>query len=318
MHTVESIPAKVQQLPRWLIGVAVLVAGTVTAGAMWMTRFKGPQMAWDAAHAAVEGAWGEPWEHAASPNLPADPGWAGNPVQTVAGVPGVPVIVAGAPIPHVDRGACTTCHSVMSSLGRPIVSIRSYAAMPHEYRGVCVNCHQVTLAATGNMVAGSPPPSQPLAAPPPAAPPQTPPRQPSEAEWQGLEVGPGTYGVVVNGAEAAAGRRGLATGDLVVSINGAPIRTMLDFSEVTQKGKLAQGTVIVDRKGQRLAFDLGQPPTPPPAAPAPQAAWPSPIGQPVAPQPAQWPPQPAAPQPAGPVAWPSPAAQAWPTPEVRF
>ena len=88
MHTADSTQAKPQQLPRWLIGAAVLVAGTITAGAMWMTRFRGPQTAWDAAHAAVEGAWGEPWEHAASPTLdptPAAPGWMGNAVQTVAG-----------------------------------------------------------------------------------------------------------------------------------------------------------------------------------------------------------------------------------------
>jgi len=231
MHTAESPLPKPQPLPRWLIGAAVLVAGVATAGAMWMTRFKGPQMAWDAAHAAVEGAWGEPWEHAASPNLPADPGWTGNPVQPVAGAAVTPTIVAGSPMVHVDRGACTTCHSVVSSLGKPIVGIRSYSTMPHEFRGICVNCHQVTVPATGNMVAGAAPLAQ-----PPAAPAQTPPRQPSEAEWQGLEVGPSPYGVLVNGAEAAAGRRGLAAGDLVVSINGAPIRTMLEFSRSRRKG----------------------------------------------------------------------------------
>ena len=306
MHTAESPLPKPQPLPRWLIGTAVLVAATVTAGAMWMTRFRGPQMAWDAAHAAVEGAWGEPWEHAASPNLPADPGWTGNPAKTVAGAAVVPTIVAAAPIPHVDRGACTTCHSVVSSLGRPIPTIRSYSAMPHEFRGICVNCHQVTVAATGNMVAGTAPLAQPPAAPAQAAPAQTPPRQPAEGEWQGLEVGPSPYGVLVNGAEAAAGRRGLAAGDLVVSINGALIRSMLDFVEVTQKGRLPQGTVIVDRKGQRLAFELGQAPAPP----APHAAWPSPVAQPT-----QWPSPPAAPPPAQ---WPSPAAPTWSTPEVRF
>ncbi len=163
--------------------------------------------------------------------------------------------------------------------------------MTHEFRGVCVNCHQVTLSAAGSVMAAAAP-LAPAAPAPPAAP-----RQPSEAEWQGLEVGPGTSGVVVNGAEAAAGRRGLLAGDAVVSINGTPIRSMLDFVEVTQKGKLAVGTVIVDRKGQRLAFELGQPPS---TGPAPQVPPPSPPFQP-------WPPS-----------QPWPAAPPRTAPEVRF
>jgi S1-C subfamily serine protease len=73
--------------------------------------------------------------------------------------------------------------------------------------------------------------------------------------------------VVVHSAEGTARRLGVQMGDIVTSINAAPVRTMADFVRVTDTGALAQGAVIVRRDTQRLAFEFtGSPPVAQPAA----------------------------------------------------
>jgi S1-C subfamily serine protease len=98
------------------------------------------------------------------------------------------------------------------------------------------------------------------------------PAQPTEAEWQGLEVAPSPQGVLVAGAEGNAMRAGVLAGDLVASVNGASVASMADFVSATQNGLLAQGTIIVRRNGQRLAFELSSSPRnpAPPLATRPQ------------------------------------------------
>jgi S1-C subfamily serine protease len=83
---------------------------------------------------------------------------------------------------------------------------------------------------------------------------------PNEAEWRGLEVRPAATGVVVTNADGTAARMGLQPGDRVASVNGVQIRTMADFVGATQNGDLPQGTIIVGRDGQRLAFELSRAP----------------------------------------------------------
>ncbi len=161
-------------------------------------------------------------------------------------------------MPHADRGVCTSCHSIVTLQGVPVPAIHSMSVMTHEYRGVCANCHQVSLALgvnAGSPVAGIRVPAAPAPAPAGAA------KQPAEAEWQGLEVAPSGQGVAVAGAEGAAQRLGMQTGDLVLSINARPINSMADFVSATANGTLATGTVIVRRNTQRLAFEFA-PPTP--------------------------------------------------------
>ena len=245
--------------PRWLVAVVVLATAGVTAWAMSMTGLRGPQVSWASAREAVEEVWGEQPGVYASPGpgvVPVGPAL-GNPVQPVAGFTGTPPIAAGAAAPHVDRGACTICHAVTTPQGMPLASIRSYSTMSHQYRGLCVNCHQGTIAprAAGSLVAATTAPT-PLAVGNSGGAML----QPREAEWQGLEVAPGSSGrVEVASAEAAARVAGVQRGDMVSSVNGYPIFTMTDFVQATQTGRLSHGTLIVSRSGQRLAFELGQP-----------------------------------------------------------
>lgn len=148
-------------------------------------------------------------------------------------------------------------------------------------------------------------------APAPTPGPAAPPPQPTEAEWQGLEVGPKPNGVVVAGVEGLAARAGVLAGDAVSSVNGMRVAQMTDFVSATNNGRLALGTLIVRRGGQRLAFELG---TAPPSGLTSPTANPPPIGAPVlppAPPPASYPtlgPYPQAPSPNGPS----------PGPEQRF
>jgi hypothetical protein len=303
-------PKENAQPPRWLVAIVVLVTAAATAFAMTATQLEGPRVAWDEFEQNVKGIWAVP--QAPAP-LPSAPGWA----HPVAGLTAAPAIVAGAAAPHLDRGTCTNCHSVMSPRGTPMPSITASTALPHANVGPCQNCHLVQPSAAGgrgmagpvagaplngapvagapfagnpvagamvdpngspmmpygSFVAGVQPPAPAIAPPPPAPP------QPTEAEWMGLEVAPAKTGtgVVVGGAESVAGRAGMMAGDVISSVNGAKIATMLDFVTVTDNGLLKQGTVIVKRGGQRLAFELGSA-TSPPAAPTPPPMLPGAVG----------------------------------------
>jgi hypothetical protein len=135
-----------------------------------------------------------------------------------------------------------------------VPTIFSFSAMPHEYRGVCNNCHQISVAGFGgNLVAG-------VRATEPADPQLQMQGMANEAEWRGMEVRSVSQGVVITKADGAAARAGAQAGDVVDSINGAPVRAMADFVQVTLNGELQQGTMIARRNGQRLAFELQRSP----------------------------------------------------------
>jgi hypothetical protein len=246
----DAEPARKRALPPWLVVVVVLVTGGFTVWAMSMTGFRGPSAAWDQAHEVVDGVWGE--EHTPRHSQPAlwgaQPGMGSNGKQ-VAALPGVPPIVGGVRSTHPDRGVCTNCHAVIAPQGGAIPSLNSLSASTHEFRGVCSNCHLFGIA--------GPTPAARLAAAPAAGAPAI-----KEAEWLGLEVAPSAEGVTVQGAEGLSARRGVLANDVIGSINAIPIASMSDFVRATQNGALAQGTLIVSRAGQRLAFELA-PSTPP-------------------------------------------------------
>jgi hypothetical protein len=194
-----------------------------------------------------------------------------NPVHPV-GLPGVPAIRWGTPRPHGDRGPCVDCHTVTMGNGRPMPNIQSFSSMPHEFRGVCNNCHRIDGSPTGNPVAAVRPVIGEMQMIPGAGVPQNMmgaqgpmgaaglAAGPREADWRGLEVRPSPTGVTVTKAEGAAGRSGLARGDVLVSLNASPIQTVADFVQATQNGRLNSGTMIVMRDGQRMAFELTAPP----------------------------------------------------------
>jgi hypothetical protein len=263
-----------KSLPRWLVLAVVVATGGITAAAMFATGLRGPSMAWDRATKGVEGVW--PTETQGAPAMPmqagapqpamAQPqavpvpqqaapaqGPTPGPVVPVAAQPGVPVIVWGTPIGHGDRGPCTNCHNVVTPQGLMVPSISALSLMPHAYRGVCNNCHEVKVLPLGAPVAGVitvPPAGGAMAGNPPK-------RPPTEAEWMGLEVAIAAQGVLVNGVEGMAKRAGMRVGDMIMSVNAVPTRTVADFMRVTQNGALTQGAVIARREGQRLAFELG-------------------------------------------------------------
>lgn len=198
--------------------------------------------------------------------------------RVVAAPQAVPNILAGSQAVHQDRGACTSCHTVLGPSGLPVRTLGALSAMGHEYRGICGNCHIVmgtALAAAAQVVL----PAAPAVAAAPAAPAVKP---PTEGEWLGLEVAPitnltatqyklapGTTGVVVAEVEAQALTAGFKAGDVVVALNGAPVADLGGFLRATRNGTVAGATVDVVRKGQLLRGDLTS--APPPAAAAPPA-----------------------------------------------
>lgn len=267
MHVQDPRPRSPDRLPRVVVLGAIVATAVVTAWAMSETGLAGPLMSWQRAEEAVEEVWASapvaPTQPDAAMAMPAAPP-GGSAARTVAALPGVPPVVAGAVAVHADRGTCTTCHAVTTAQGAPVPSIRSNATMPHGFRGICGNCHQVTTGPglMGNAVAGTTmmPPQPTGAWGAQASPPAT------EAEWNGLEVTGAAQGVVVAAAEGTSAQTGVQKGDVVASVNGVPVRSIADFANVTQNGTLPQGAMIVQRNGQRLAVELG---TTAPSAPTP-------------------------------------------------
>jgi hypothetical protein len=265
--------SKKKVLPRWLVMLVVLATGGITAAALSVTGLKGPAIAWDRANKSISGVWapngGVPTDPATlqSATLPVAQPIAAQPVaqppivaQPVA-LPGAPVIVWGTPIGHGDRGPCTNCHNVVFPQGTPMPAITSLSSMPHEFRGVCNNCHQIRVGRLGlTPVAGVPMGGNAMPAvmgAVPGAPNMMAARQPNEAEWRGLEVNAAAQAVLVNGVDGVAKRAGIKVGDIITSVNAIPVRTVADFVRATENGQLTQGTVIVKRDGQRLAFEIG-------------------------------------------------------------
>lgn len=278
-----------RQLPQWALIAAVLGSGALTAWAMWRTQAAGPESSWDRVESAVEQVWAQPPAPAPARSYTSTLG----PAQTVAGAPmtaaattamtmsatprasmvarvlGAPQIGWGASRPHGDRGSCTECHSVLRRHGRPVPMILSSASMPHAFRGICGNCHTVQ----GNGPVGPLPVAMPvpptstataptMGAPSPLGLPLPPPpvAQPQEVEWRGLETRAGGRGVTVSNVEGTARRAGVLPGDVIVSLNGAPVTSMARLAALTMNGDLAEGTIIVLRGGQRMAFELRQGP----------------------------------------------------------
>jgi len=297
---------KKKPIPGWVVGVATLVTGAITAVAMSRGGFK-PAWANDRPY-SISGVpkfvqWAVPgW----NPQLQALPINAGSivpvatnggalvasPVATAGATPAAfapgaptlaaaPIIRAGSVSLHTDRGTCTGCHSVISAMGAPIPAISATSLMIHEYRGVCTNCHLIAVGPSSPGVARAAAAMAPVS-PPPA-------RPKLEGEWMGAEVAPitqltrtqfglaaGTQGVVVVEAEAQAATAGLKPGDVVMAVNLIPVRTMAEFLGATQNGTLGSGSVDVLRGSQRFAVVLGGAaanalPVMPKAAPVPPA-----------------------------------------------
>ncbi|MHC4176051.1 MAG: magnetochrome domain-containing protein [Planctomycetota bacterium] len=266
-----------KEIDGWLIVLVVVVTAFITSWAM--LKYK-PSNDWNASY--------YPPQQVAqnfSPGIAA--------MQRggllAAAVTEIPVIRAGAVAPHTDRGVCIDCHRVMSSRQKPIPPISANATMPHEFRGVCSNCHRLPNQGGLNTNPYCTQAATRMAAVGPVATPGTvmPVRTATEGEWMGMEVAPitpltarqygisnGTRGLVVAEAEGQATMVGIKAGDLVVSVNGAPITQMVDFLQATRNGTLTHGVVEVVRQGRRLAVNIA-PATSGPLSitPANGAAW---------------------------------------------
>ncbi len=209
------------------------------------------------------------------------------PGQQVA-VRGAPVIIAGSQRPHLDRGPCTTCHTVVRPNGARMPTIRSDAIMPHPYPGgLCINCH-TTVPRIGPLTGVALPSVM-----------QAPPAPKPDANWKGMEVQPitsltamqfntpaGINGVVVTEVEGAAQRAGMRMGDVVMSVNGAPVTDVMSFNAATNNGTLPEGTAQVLREGALVEVPIIAPPAGGIGmTPAPVAGQACPIGQMPAPAP---------------------------------
>ncbi len=261
-----------KEMSSWLILVVVLVTAFITSWAM--LKYK-PSQDWNASY--------YPPQLVAQNFSPGATAMAGG-WQFAAGTTAIPVVRAGAVASHVDRGVCTNCHTMVSSRQQPIPAISANATMSHEYRGVCTNCHRLTIQ--GGVSTTNPPYTRaaaPMGAMAPVAPmvtpaTATPARTAAEGEWMGMEVTPitpltarqygipnGIPGLVVAEAEIPAATVGIRAGDVIVSVNAAPIGNMTDFFQATRNGTLTQGIVGIVRQGQRLSVNLARATTPAPA-----------------------------------------------------
>jgi hypothetical protein len=233
-----------------------------------------------------------------------------HPRPSAAGLRTIPVIRAGMSAKHAELGPCTTCHSVLGKADRAIPWIHALSLLPHKYRGgVCINCHriQASLANSVQPVRGGASAASPQlgAVQPRAA--AVPPRsgtvplamqrptgnaarspavtrpQSVTGTWLGMSVVPITppvikqlklpadsSGLVVSTVMARAAAAGLMAGDVLVSIDGAPVHDMQSFLAATQNGTRAGGTLKVLRTGKPFLVNLGAS-SPAPAARQPNA-----------------------------------------------
>ena len=262
------------RVPQWAIGLAVVVTAVVTIWVMVRWRiapdFAAPPPQFSSWSSVAGPAWSSGLTAAGDPRLAARP---------TAAVASIPLLRAGARPIHADRGMCTSCHTVLSPLGTAIPAIHAGSPLGHEFRGVCGNCHSVTLAGPNEVFAAAPPAT--------ALPPGPP---PSEGQWLGMEVSPitaitaaqfalppGSMGVVVTEAEAAAAAAGFLPGDVITSVDGAPVAGMMDFLGATRAGALPRGAVELRRGAQSLWAQLSAAPAAAPGVAAVQA-WPTPTG----------------------------------------
>lgn len=215
-----------------------------------------------------------------APQITEVPPGMGDGMQQVAVVQrGAPIIVAGSRRPHLDRGNCTTCHTVVRPNGARMPTVRSDSIMPHPYPGgLCINCHTTIPPQSGFAGVALPGVMQPMA-PNPA---------PPEAQWKGMEVAPitaltamqfgtpaGVNGAVVTEAEGQAAAAGVRPGDVVMGVNGASVTDVMSFNAATQNGALPAGNVQLLRGGTLLEVPIAPPAVgaaPAMGAPAPAAA----------------------------------------------
>ncbi len=153
-----------------------------------------------------------------------------------------PAIVWTANRPHADRGECTRCHVRLDLAGNPLPMIASWARMPHADRGVCTNCHLVSRGGGGIG------PADPV-------------RLTSAVgvvdriDWLGMNlqvVAPGQSaqvpaGLLVIAVRGAAVHAGVQTGDLLTSVNGAPIATFADVSRIPTDKPIQLGVMRAGR-----------------------------------------------------------------------
>ena len=259
------------RVSHWGLGLAVVLTAAITIWVMIRWGFA-PDFTAPPPQFTSWSSVAAPWAVDAPADTPARR-VPGTTVEPAAAVAALALLRAGARAVHADRGVCVNCHSIVSAQGTAVPAIHSGSPLLHEFRGVCQNCHQVALAGPNDLLAGGPPIGG-LA--------QV--RSPTEGEWLGMEVAPitaltasqfglvpGTPGVVVTEAEAAAATAGFAPGDVITSIDGAPIGGMADFLIAPRAGALPRGAVEIRRGGQELWTRLSSPPTTTAAAPAAQA-----------------------------------------------
>ncbi|MDH5674064.1 MAG: PDZ domain-containing protein [Myxococcales bacterium] len=199
----------------------------------------------------------------------------------------VPPIHSFSSMPHGFRGVCSNCHQVtlgQGGNGNPVAAtmmvppsgapMQPMQAMPMQ--PMPMQPMQQPMQAMQAMPMQQPMQAMPMQQPMQAMPMQQPMQAqgfgaqpmatapantgmappPNDADWRGLEVRQGAQGVVVTKAEGAAARAGLQPGDLLRSVNGAPVEGMNAFVQATQRGQLPAGAVIVRRGDQRLAFEM--------------------------------------------------------------
>ena len=179
--------------------------------------------------------------------------------QLVAATQVVPVIAAGQPPPHGERGPCEGCHTYLGQPGAAPVfpSVRADRARARAF------VDRSASAGWAVPVAGAQPVFGGIDASPPRASGST--NLPlQEAHWQGVEVipcspalakalgiSPTAKGVIADDVTLAADAAGMMGGDVVLAVGQVPTPNLESFIQATDRVReRSRAEVLVQRRGQ--------------------------------------------------------------------
>mgnify|MGYP001558939409 CR=1 FL=1 len=181
--------------------------------------------------------------------------------QTVVFLQAGPMILAGAPSPHIDRGPCGQCHQIIGT--QPVAAAAPPSAVQGSAQGIDWNPARLVGQSPTQAAAIAPMLMQSQSPVPEVLPFQ-------EAHWQGIEVVPLTAalarlakipptakGVLIDEVTLPADSQGFVAGDLITMVSGAYTTDLESFIQATGAVRdLQEVEVRLLRKGNPIRLWL--------------------------------------------------------------